>query len=233
MSNSLTANGSTDPDTAVEYTKQGRFPGVPTRIFLRNIMGATRQAILIAMIPSASFLLAACSVEPANQGFCGIIPARLEGALSYGTSLYLGKMPDEAFLAEDQRRQLRRLPPVEVREDRDAVLAVSAGRCAFSIFEESSVQDREELKGLKSAQLLYDSTTVEDSNETRAFRAYFNPAALAGDEARQLTLQYLRTLWQDDFQDKLQAYGLKPVPPGLREQVLTALPGYLAPAEPQ
>lgn len=186
-----------------------------------------RRLFLISALAWAFLFLAGCEVEPANDGFCGIIPKKLEAALSYGTSLYLGLMPNEAFLQEEQDRDVRRIPPVEVREDVQAIDAVVDGRCAFSIFEESSVADRAELKDLKSAQLLYGNP------ESAVFRVYFNPFALRSEESRTMTLEYLSTLWSDEFQDKLEFYGLKPVPEELREQVRQKLPVYLKAPEPR
>ena len=186
-----------------------------------------RRLFLISALAWAFLFLAGCEVEPANDGFCGIIPKKLEAALSYGTSLYLGLMPNEAFLQEEQDRDVRRIPPVEVREDVQAIDAVVDGRCAFSIFEESSVADRAELKDLKSAQLLYGNP------ESAVFRVYFNPFALRSEESRTMTLEYLSTLWSDEFQDKLEFYGLKPVPEELREQVRQELPVYLKAPEPR
>ena len=104
-----------------------------------------------------------------------------------------------------------------------AVKAVSEGRCALSVFEESFASQRQELQGLKSAQLLYGYP------DSVVFRLYVNPAAIASDEARTRTLSFLQTLWSDEFQNKLEFYGLKPVPAELRTQVRDDLPEYLAP----
>lgn len=202
------------------YCSQFKKPA-PSALFF------ARRLFLISALAWAFLFLAGCEVEPANDGFCGIIPKKLEAALSYGTSLYLGLMPNEAFLQEEQDRDVRRIPPVEVREDVQAIDAVVDGRCAFSIFEESSVADRAELKDLKSAQLLYGNP------ESAVFRVYFNPFALRSEESRTMTLEYLSTLWSDEFQDKLEFYGLKPVPEELREQVRQELPVYLKAPEPR
>ncbi len=190
-----------------------RLPGSGLKRFL-----ASTLSVMFSLILTSS-----CGTEPANDGFCGIIPKRLEAALSYGNSLYLGTMPDQAFLQEDQERGLRRIPPLEVREDPMAVKAVSEGRCALSVFEESFASQRQELQGLKSAQLLYGYP------DSVVFRLYVNPAAIASDEARTRTLSFLQTLWSDEFQNKLEFYGLKPVPAELRTQVRDDLPEYLAP----
>lgn len=202
------------------YCSQFKKPA-PSALFF------ARRLFLISALAWAFLFLAGCEVEPANDGFCGIIPKKLEAALSYGTSLYLGLMPNEAFLQEEQDRDVRRIPPVEVREDVQAIDAVVDGRCAFSIFEESSVADRAELKDLKSAQLLYGNP------ESAVFRVYFNPFALRSEESRTMTLEYLSTLWSDEFQDKLEFYGLKPVPEELREQARQELPVYLKAPEPR
>ncbi|MEQ8351135.1 MAG: hypothetical protein RH862_06610 [Leptospiraceae bacterium] len=202
------------------YCSQFKKPA-PSALFF------ARRLFLISALAWAFLFQAGCEVEPANDGFCGIIPKKLEAALSYGTSLYLGLMPNEAFLQEEQDRDVRRIPPVEVREDVQAIDAVVDGRCAFSIFEESSVADRAELKDLKSAQLLYGNP------ESAVFRVYFNPFALRSEESRTMTLEYLSTLWSDEFQDKLEFYGLKPVPEELREQVRQELPVYLKAPEPR
>tara|TARA_B100001939_G_scaffold328249_1_gene323355 strand:- start:22075 stop:22773 length:699 start_codon:yes stop_codon:yes gene_type:complete len=194
------------------------------RMSMRTLFWSKSPRTFLSMLLAALFLLSACKTEPANQGFCGIIPKRLEAAMSYGTSLYLGSMPDQEFLREDQGRSLRQIPPLEVREDPMAVQAVTRGRCAFSIFEESFASEQKELQGLKSAQLLYGYP------DSVVFRMYVNPAALRGEEARTRTLDFLDTLWSDEFQSKLEFYGLKPVPEGLRTQVRNDLPGFLTTA---
>ena len=170
----------------------------------------------------AAFLLVlaatGCGQSRTNHGFCAIIPPELEAPLSYGTYRFLDKMPDQAFLEEEEHKDLRRIPPMEVRTDPAATEPVLEGRCAFSIFAGNLAEQTKGLSNLKSQTLAYADST--DGKEME-FRIYFNPQALPeNDEAAHTwTQRYLTFLWTDDFQNKLSFYGLRSVSNDIQKQM--------------
>lgn len=164
-----------------------------------------------------------------NQGFCGIISPALETPLSYAVSLYLKQVPDEDFLKEETHRAVRRIPPVEVRNDPLALQSIGRGRCSFYAMEkdlmaEQTVKDRPALplaasEGKEGAEnhgrpkvflLLLDTSALQQTSET-------------GAEAKKRTEDYLLTLFSDEFQDRLGFYGLIPVSNGEREKARTII----------
>jgi hypothetical protein len=122
-----------------------------------------RAFFLALLLPC--ILIAGCRSESPNHGFCGIIPSALEQPLAFAVFLYLNhspegspvdadeqdsataQFPDAAFLDAETNRELRHIPPLEVRSDPSAINPIAEAQCGFSIF----ANDLKEAAGLTFA----------------------------------------------------------------------------------
>ncbi|MCB1170817.1 MAG: hypothetical protein KDK25_10800 [Leptospiraceae bacterium] len=180
-----------------------------------------------------------CAREPVNHGFCGIIPGQLEAALSYATSLYLGQMPDQDYLSKESLAELRSIPPLEVRTDPEAPEALQEGLCAFSIFDASSLEFGKEKDGTPPEGLAL-ARSPGAGGQTVTYSVFLAPDVLLADnsgdevsaEAIRRTVEFLKTLWSDEFQNKLPFYNLQPVEASERSVAIQRVEELFAPPEP-
>ncbi|MCB1139041.1 MAG: hypothetical protein KDK23_09815 [Leptospiraceae bacterium] len=164
----------------------------------------------------------------------------MEAALSYATSLYLGRMPDQDYLATENQAAVRSIPPLEVRTDPEAVKALQEGLCSFSIFDSSLPSSAGNPDPGFSSEGFAVAIRTGAEEKTITYSVFFAPDVLLLDnssnefseEASRRTVAFLKILWSDEFQSKLPFYNLQPVEPARRSAAIQKVEELFAPPEP-